>query len=247
MNRIQDKVVIVTGASSGIGEAIAQKLANEGAIVALAARRKDRLAKITDEINDAGGKAAYYAVDVTVRAQVEALVNDVVRQNGRLDVLVGNAGVMSMAPLPALKVDEWDRMIDVNVKGILYGVAAAWPVFEKQGSGHFINLASVAGLKVAAPNGIVYSATKYAVRALSEGIRIESAGKFRVTVISPGFIESELMYGSSDPTSREAIVTAYKQFAIPADTVAHAVVYAVSQPENTSVNEIVVRATAQTF
>ena len=215
MNRIQDKVVIVTGASSGIGEAIARKLANEGAIVALAARRKDRLAKITDEINDAGGKAAYYAVDVTVRAQVEALVNDVVRQNGRLDVLVGNAGVMSMAPLPALKVDEWDRMIDVNVKGILYGVAAAWPVFEKQGSGHFINLASVAGLKVAAPNGIVYSATKYAVRALSEGIRIESAGKFRVTVISPGFIESELMYGSSDPTSREAILTAYKQFAIP--------------------------------
>ena len=247
MNNIKDKVVIVTGASSGIGEAVARKLASQGAVVALAARRKDRLEKITDEIKNAGGKASYYEVDVTASSQVKALVDDVVRQNGRLDVLIGNAGVMSMAPLSELKVDEWDRMIDVNVKGILYGVAAAWPVFEKQGNGHFINLASVAGLKVAAPNGVVYSATKYAVRALSEGIRIESAGKFRVTVISPGFIESELMYGSSDPASRDAIVAAYKQFAIPADTIANAVVYAVSQPENTSVNEIVVRATAQTF
>lgn len=247
MKNIQDKVVIVTGASSGIGEAIARKLAAEGAIVALVARRKDRLAKIVGEIEAAGKRASYYEVDVTVESQVRNMVEDVVKKNGRLDVLVGNAGVMLMAPLREANVDEWDDMIDVNIKGILYGVAAAWPVFEKQGSGHFINLSSVAGLKVAAPNGVVYSATKYAVRALSEGIRVESAGKFRVTTISPGYVESELMYGSTHEATREAIISAYRKYEIPADTIAEAVAYAISQPENTAINEIVVRPTAQEF
>lgn len=247
MENIRNKVVVITGASSGIGEAIARKLAAEGAVVALAARRKERLARIAGEIAATGGKVTYHEVDVTVEKQVRDMIDEVAANEGRLDVLVGNAGVMSMAPLSETKVREWDNMIDVNIKGILYGIAAAWPVFEKQGHGHFINVSSVAGLKVAAPNGVVYSATKYAVRALTEGIRVESAGKFRATIISPGYIESELMYGSSHAATREAIISAYRKYAIPADTVADAVAYAISQPENASVNEIVLRATAQEF
>ena len=160
MENIRNKVVVITGASSGIGEAIARKLAAEGAIVALAARRKERLARIAGEIAATGGKVTYHEVDVTVEKQVRDMIDEVAANEGRLDVLVGNAGVMSMAPLSETKVREWDNMIDVNIKGILYGVAAAWPVFEKQGHGHFINVSSVAGLKVAAPNGVVYYATK---------------------------------------------------------------------------------------
>lgn len=180
-------------------------------------------------------------------AQVTDMVNDVAAKNGRLDVMIGNAGLMAMAPLAACRVDEWDSMIDINIKGLLYGVAAAWPIFEKQNSGHFINISSVAGLKVSAGIGTVYSATKFAVRAVSEGIRVESAGKFRSTVIYPGFIESELMYGSSDEDSRNAIIAGYQQFAISADRIGDAVAYAVSQPEDASINEITIRASAQEF
>jgi NADP-dependent 3-hydroxy acid dehydrogenase YdfG len=152
-----------------------------------------------------------------------------------------------MAPLAARKVDEWDKMIDINVKGLLYGVAAAWPIFEKQQSGHFINISSVAGLRVSAGIGTVYSATKFAVRAIAEGIRIESAGKFRSTVIYPGYIESELMYGSSDAESRKGVMAAYERFAISAARIGDAAAYAISQPEDASVNEITIRATAQEF
>ncbi len=247
MKNIEGKVVVVTGASSGIGEAIVRKLAKDGASVVLAARRKDRLEKIVNEINAQGGKAAYYVVDVTVEKQVKDMIDDVVARQGRLDVLIGNAGLMAQAPLSSMKVNEWDRMIDINIKGVLYGVAAVWPVFEKQQSGHFINISSVAGIKVAAGTGTVYSATKYAVRALSEGIRVESAGKFRSTVIYPGYVESELMYGSSDEKTREAIIAGYAKYAIPADSVANAVAYAISQPDDTAINEIVIRPTTQEF
>lgn len=247
MNNIEGKVIVITGASSGIGAAVAKRLAAEGAVVALAARREDRLKTVCAEISAGGGKALYHVTDVTVRDQVVAMVNAVAEKYGRLDVIINNAGLMAMAPMAACKVDEWDRMIDINVKGLLYGVAAAWPIFEKQNAGHFINISSVAGLKVSAGIGTVYSATKFAVRAISEGIRVESAGKFRSTVIYPGYIESDLMYGSSDEASRKAISAGYEQFAISADRIGDAVACAVSQPEDASVNEITVRASAQEF
>lgn len=247
MNNIKDKVILITGASSGIGEAAARKLAASGAIVALAARRKERLEKIAGEITKAGGKASCHQVDVTRQQEVTDTVNAVVALHGRLDVLIGNAGVMLSAPLSARQVAEWENMIDVNIKGILYGVAAAWPIFEKQQTGHFINVASVAGLKVAAPSGTVYSATKFAVRAIAEGIRMESAGRFRSTIISPGFIESELPNYSAHDATRHAMQAAYKKFAIPAERVANAIVYALSQPEDTGINEIVIRPTTQEF
>ena len=247
MNGIENKAVIITGGSSGIGVAIARRLARDGAAVALAARREDRLKAVCDEITASGGKAAFFVTDVSVREQVMDMVGKVAARFGRVDVIVNNAGLMAMAPLAACRTDEWDRMIDINVKGVLYGIAAVWPLFEKQNSGHFINISSVAGLRVSAGIGTVYSATKFAVAAISEGVRIESAGKFRSTVIYPGFIESELMYGSSDEESRKGIMAAYRQYAISADRIGDAVAYTISQPENASVNEITVRATAQEF
>ncbi|MDR2452876.1 MAG: SDR family oxidoreductase [Candidatus Accumulibacter sp.] len=247
MHNIENKVVIISGGSSGIGAATAKRLAREGAIVALAARREDKLKTVCDEITATGGKAAYFVVDVTAQAQVVDMVGKVLEKFGRVDVIVNNAGLMAMAPLAACRTDEWDRMIDINVKGLLYGVAAVWPVFEKQNAGHFINISSVAGLRVSAGTGTVYSATKFAVAAISEGIRIESAGRFRSTVIYPGFIESELMYGSSDEESRKVIMAAYERFAISADRIGDAVAYAVSQPAEASVNEITIRASAQEF
>jgi NADP-dependent 3-hydroxy acid dehydrogenase YdfG len=247
MENIENKVIIITGASSGIGESVAKRMAKEGSCVALAARREEKLRIVRDEIVATGGKAEYFLTDVMVKNQVDTMVGKVVEKFGRIDVIVNNAGLMAMAPLAARKVDEWDKMIDINVKGLLYGVAAVWPIFEKQNSGHFINISSVAGLRVSAGIGTVYSATKFAVRAISEGIRIESAGKFRSTTIYPGFIESELMYGSSDEESKKGIMAAYNQFAISADRIGDAVVYAVSQPEDASVNEITIRASAQEF
>jgi NADP-dependent 3-hydroxy acid dehydrogenase YdfG len=247
MNNIENKVIIITGASSGIGAAIARCLAKKGATVALAARREDKLKAVCDEITAAGGKAAYFVADISVQKQVKDMVAKVVEKFERVDVIVNNAGLMAMAPMSAGRTDEWDRMIDINIKGVLYGVAAVWPVFEKQKSGHFINISSVAGRRVSAGIGTVYSATKFAVAAISEGVRIESAGKFRSTVIYPGFIETELMYGSSDEESRKGIIAAYEQFAISADRIGDAVAYAVSQPADASVNEITVRATAQEF
>ncbi|MCM1512033.1 MAG: SDR family oxidoreductase [Oxalobacter formigenes] len=247
MSNVANKVILITGASSGIGEAAARRLAAGGAVVALVARRKERLEKIVREITETGGKASCYQVDVTKKQEITNTVNAIVSRYGRLDVLIGNAGVMLSAPLAARQVDEWEKMIDVNIKGILYGIAAAWPVFEKQQSGHFVNVASVAGFKVAAPSGTVYSATKFAVRAISEGIRMESAGRFRSTIISPGFIESELPNYSAHDSTRHAIQAAYKKFAIPAERVADAIMYALSQPEDTGINEIVIRPTTQEF
>jgi NADP-dependent 3-hydroxy acid dehydrogenase YdfG len=243
---IEGKVVVITGASSGLGEATARLLALKGARVAIAARRRERLDRIAAELTKAGKEARAYEVDVVQKSQVDALISSVREDFGRIDVLVNNAGVMPIAPLSQRRTDEWDRMIDVNIRGLLYGIAAVLPVFEKQGSGHVINLGSVAGIKVFSPGGTVYSATKFAVRAISEGLRHEVGGKMRVTVIEPGAIDSELKYNSGDEASRSNVIEFYRQ-AIPASSVARAIAYAVEQPADVDVNEIVLRPTVQEF
>ena len=246
-NGIKGKVVVITGASSGIGETTARYLADRGASVVLGARRLDRLQSIVAEIRKAGGQAEAVATDVTRIEAVKALVNKGVEAFGRVDVLVNNAGLMAIAPLSELQVEEWDRMIDINIKGVLYGVAAALPIFEGQGSGHFINLASVAGLKVFSPGGTVYSGTKFAVRAISEGLRQEVGGSIRTTTIEPGAVESELKHGSSHEESAKNIAAFYEAAEIPADSVARAIAYAIEQPSDVDINEIVLRPTVQDF
>ncbi|MFT9220802.1 SDR family oxidoreductase [Gluconobacter oxydans] len=245
-DNIAGKVVLITGGSSGLGEATARYLAAQGAKVAIAARRRDRLDEIVSELTAQGQTARAYTLDVTKCSEVEETVAAVTRDFGRLDVLVNNAGLMAIAPIQKLMVDEWDRMIDINIKGVLYGVAAALPVFEKQKSGHVINLSSVAGLKVFAPGGTVYSGTKFAVRAISEGLRQEAGNTFRVTSIEPGAVQSELKSGSGDTDSRKTVEEFYKM-AIPADSVARAIAFAISQPDDVDINEIVLRPTRQEF
>jgi NADP-dependent 3-hydroxy acid dehydrogenase YdfG len=244
---VQDKVVVITGASSGIGESVARLLAAKGARVALAARRKDRIARLVDEIESSGGRALGFQADVTRRHDMEALIDRVLASCQRVDVLVNNAGVMPIAPMAALKVEEWERMIDVNVKGLLYGVAAVLPAMQRQKQGHIVNIASVLGLKVFAPGGTVYSATKFAVRAISEGLRIElKADNIRSTIISPGAVATELPEGSSEEATRRQMRELYK-IAIPAESIARAVAYAVEQPLDVEIGEIVLRPAAQAF
>lgn len=245
-NNIENKVVVITGASSGLGEATARYLAARGAAVVLGARRTDKLEQIAAEIRAAGGKAEVVATDVTDKAQVQALIDTGVRIFGRVDVLINNAGLMAIAPIDELNTDEWDRMIDINIKGVLYGIAAALPQFRKQNSGHFINLTSVAGVKVFSPGGTVYSGTKFAVRAISEGLRHEVGGSIRTTTIAPGAVDSELKLGSSHTPSAQ-FVQAFYQSAIPADSVARAIAYAIEQPADVDINEIVLRPTVQEF
>ncbi|MEU9240844.1 SDR family oxidoreductase [Streptomyces sp. NPDC048385] len=236
------KVVAVTGASSGIGEATARRLAADGHRLFLGARRTGRLETLTGEITAAGGTAAFRRLDVTDAADVRAFVSAACEHYGRVDVLVNNAGVMPLSPLEALRTDEWDRMIDVNMRGVLHGIAAALPVMRAQGGGHFVNIASVGAYEVS-PTAAVYCATKFAVRAISEGLRQESTGAIRVTLVSPGVTESELADTISDPAAREAMKT-YRAVALPASAVAEAIAYAVAQPPQVDVNEIVVRPAA---
>jgi NADP-dependent 3-hydroxy acid dehydrogenase YdfG len=243
MSDVKGKVVAITGASSGIGEATARSLAAAGAKVVLGARRIDRLETIAASIRESGGEVEIQAIDVSKREDVTRFVKAAQQRFGRLDVLIGNAGLMPLSPLDDLRVDEWDRMIDVNIKGVLYGVAAALPVFRAQGSGHFINVSSVAGHRVG-PNGAVYSATKFAVRALSEGLRQEVGDKIRVTIISPGAVESELAETITNADVKQRIVD-YRKMAIPAEAIADAMAYAIGQPANVDVNEILIRPTAQ--
>jgi NADP-dependent 3-hydroxy acid dehydrogenase YdfG len=245
---IEGKVVVITGASSGLGESTARYLAKLGATVVLGARRKDRLDTIVKDIQANGGKALAVEVDVTKRADVEGLVKKAIDAYGKIDVLWNNAGVMPIAPLALLKVDEWDHMIDLNIKGVLYGIAAALPHMQKQKSGHIINTASVFGIKVFAPGGTVYCATKNAVRMITEGLRMETrADKIRCTIISPGAVESELKEDTSDPASSKAVQEIYKNWAIPAESIARAIAYAIEQPADVEIDEIVVRPTAQEF
>ncbi|MCP2330128.1 SDR family oxidoreductase [Actinoalloteichus caeruleus] len=238
----QAKVVLVTGASSGIGEATARRLAADGHRVLLGARRTDRLDRIVREIEEAGGVARGHRVDVTDLDEVRAFVDAALAEFGRVDVLVNNAGVMPLSPLEALLVDEWNRMIDVNVRGVLHGIAAALPVMRRQGAGHVVTIASVGAHEVV-PTGAVYCGTKFAVRAIAEGLRQESGGDIRVSVISPGVTESELAESISDPRAR-ADMDVYRSVALPAEAIAAAIAFAVDQPAEVDVNEIVVRPAA---
>jgi NADP-dependent 3-hydroxy acid dehydrogenase YdfG len=248
MSNITGKVIVITGASSGLGESTGRHLAKLGATVVLGARRKDRLDGIVKNLQADGAKALAVSVDVTSRAQVEALIQKAIDTYGRIDVLVNNAGIMPIAPLSLLKVDEWDRMIDLNIKGVLYGIAAALPHMEKQKGGHIINTASVFGIKVFAPGGTVYCATKSAVRTLTEGLRMEVHGDgIRTTIISPGAVDSELKESTSDEASSKVVNELYKAWGIPAESIARAIAYAIEQPADVDINEIVVRPTAQDF
>ncbi len=243
MSEIQNKVIIITGASSGLGEATALRLAKNGAKLMLAARREERLKELVSKIERDGGTAKYQVTDVTERSQVEALVTATQEAYDRVDVLINNAGLMPLSPLDETKVEEWDKMIDVNIKGVLYGVAAVLPIMRSQKAGHIINLSSVAGHKVF-PAGAVYCATKFAVKAISEGIRLESNGEIRSTNISPGVVDTELTNSISDEGTAKTVEQMYS-VAIDADAIARAITYAVEQPEDVDVNEMIIRPTKQ--
>jgi NADP-dependent 3-hydroxy acid dehydrogenase YdfG len=237
------KTVLITGASSGIGRATALRLAREGHHVVLGARREDRLTALAKDIHDAGGTADVHRLDVTDRADVVAFADAAVEAHGRLDVFVANAGVMPLSRLDSLLVDEWDRMLDVNVRGLLHGIAAALPHFRRQGGGHFVTIASTGAHEVV-PTAAVYCATKYAARAITEGLRLEADPGIRVTTVSPGVVESELADTITEAGAREAM-RAYRAVTLPPDTIAGAISYAIGQPDGVDVTELVVRPTAQ--
>ena len=245
MHSQQEKVVLITGASSGIGEATARLLAGQGARVILGARRTERLQVIADEIRAAGGSAEVRSLDVTRLEEVQAFADFALELHGRVDVLVNNAGVMPLSRLDALKIEEWNRMIDVNIRGVLHGIAAVLPAMQQRRSGQIINIASI-GAYAVSPTAAVYCATKYAVRALSEGLRQEVGGDVRVTVIAPGVTESELADSISDEGGR-AEMREFRKVAIPASAIARAIAYAVEQPADVDVSELIVRPTASPF
>ncbi|MFI6031749.1 SDR family oxidoreductase [Amycolatopsis magusensis] len=237
-----EKTVLITGASSGIGQATAVRLAAAGYRVVLGARRTERLAELAEQLRGAGGSAEYRALDVTDAEDFRAFVEFALERYGRVDVVVNNAGVMPLSTLDAGLLDEWNRMIDVNIRGVLHGIAAALPLMRAQGHGHFVNVASIGAHEVV-PSAAVYCGTKYAVWAISEGLRQESGGDVRVSVISPGVTESELADSISDPEAA-AGMREYRKVALPASAIADAIAYAVSQPSEVDVNEIVVRPAA---
>jgi NADP-dependent 3-hydroxy acid dehydrogenase YdfG len=242
MLNVKNKVIAITGASSGIGEATAKLLAENGAKVVLGARRTEKLEKLVEEIHASGGTAEFKAVDVTNREDVKAFIHFAKDKFGRVDVIFNNAGVMPLSPLNALKVEEWDKMINVNIHGVLNGIAAGLPIMEAQGSGQFINTASIAAHWVG-PTAAVYCATKYAVWAISEGLRQESKN-IRVTIISPGVVETELGSEITDDTSK-GFLQELRKTALTPDAIARAVLYAVSQPDDVDVNEVIVRPLRQ--
>jgi NADP-dependent 3-hydroxy acid dehydrogenase YdfG len=243
MLNIENKVVIITGASSGLGKATALRLAKNGAKLMLAARREDRLQELVAKIEYDGGTAQCKVTDVTDRSAVDNLVKATQKAYQRVDVLVNNAGLMPLSPLDATKVNEWEKMIDVNIKGLLYGVAAVMPIMRSQKSGHIINISSVAGHKVFA-GGTVYCATKFAVKAISEGIRLESNGEIRSTNISPGVVDTELTNTISHEETAKNVEQMYS-IAIDANAIARAVSYAIAQPNDVDVNEMIIRPTKQ--
>ena len=245
MSGIQGKVIAITGASSGIGEATARLLASRGAHVVLGARRVDRLESLTSAIKAQGGSARYRALDVAKREDMESFMRFAREEHGRLDVIINNAGVMPLSKLEALKVDEWDRMIDVNIRGVLHGIAAGLPIMQAQRSGQFINVSSIGGHSVV-PTAAVYCATKYAVIAISEGLRQEVGGDIRVTVISPGVTTSELAESISDAGARDAM-REFRRIAIPPEAIARSIAFAIEQPDDVDVNEIIVRPTASPY
>lgn len=245
MFNVENKVVIITGASSGIGEATARLLAKQGAKVVLGARRSDRLETIVKEIHHAGGIAEYQTLDVTQLSQLEAIVQFAQHQFGRVDVLINNAGVMPLSTLDQLKVEEWNRMIDVNIKGVLHGIAAVLPLMKAQKAGQIINLSSIGGHTVY-PTAAVYCATKFAVGAISEGLRQEVGSDIRVTVISPGVTESELADSITDETAKQGMQE-FRQLSIPAEAIARSILFAIAQPDEVDISEIIVRPTASPY
>ncbi len=244
MNNIKDKVVIITGASSGIGEATAKALAKEGAKLVLGARREERLKSLTEKITSAGDVAEYIVTDVKNRKDLEKLVAIANNKFGQVDVFINNAGVSQLSRIDELDVEGWEDMIDVNFRGVLYGIAAAMPSFKKQGFGHLINIVSTSGIKIVPLQG-VYAATKNAVRTINEALRQESDGKYRVTGISPGFVKTELVSNFKDEKMREAGQQRMDEIGISPNAIAAAVMYAVSQPEDVDVGDIVIRPTIQ--
>ncbi|MBA4785109.1 MAG: SDR family oxidoreductase [Rhizobiales bacterium] len=235
-----DKVILITGASSGIGAGIARELAKAGATLVLGARRTERLEALADEIRSEAGGVLTRRLDVTDRADVAAFAEAARQEFGRVDVIVNNAGIMPLSPMTSMKVEEWDRMVDVNIKGVLHGIAAVLPEMTARGSGHIINIASIGALRVV-PTAAVYCATKYAVRAISDGLRQER-DDIRVTCIHPGVVESELADTISDPVTAEAM-KAYRAIALQPDAIGRAVRFAIEQPADVDINEIVVRPT----
>jgi len=244
MSGTESKVVVITGASSGIGEATALLLAERGAKVVLGARRSDRLKALTDRIAAAGGEAAYARTDVKRRGDLADLVKSACERYGKLDVLVNNAGIGPISLLDDLRVEDWEEMIDVNLKGVLYGIAAALPVFRKQGFGHFVNIVPTAGLKIV-PLQSVYAGTKNAVRTISEGLRQEAGDKLRVTIISPGFVHTDFAESMTNPEVKAQIVDTRDKMAISPDAIARAIAFAIEQPDDVEIGEIVIRPTAQ--
>lgn len=245
-DNIKGKVVIITGASSGIGEAIALHLAARGAIVSLGARREDKINKLAEQIIAGGGEAIALATDITGRGQVKALILHTLAAYGKIDVMINNAGVMLLSKLEELLFDEWDTMIDTNLRGMLNGVGAALPVFKAQQKGHFINIASLSGYRVD-PTSAVYSATKFAVRALSEGLRQEvKPYNIRTTIISPGIVQSELTGAITDAYAKE-MVKGMAAMAISPEAIANAVSYVINQPDDVDVSEMIIRPTAQPY
>jgi NADP-dependent 3-hydroxy acid dehydrogenase YdfG len=244
MRGIKGKVVAVTGASSGIGEATAVLLAGRGAKLVLGARRSDLLEALVNRIVEAGGEATHVRTDVTRREDLANLVKTACARFGKLDVLINNAGIGPISPLDDLRVEDWEQMIDVNFKGVLYGIAAALPVFRKQEFGHFVNIISTAGLKVV-PLQAVYGATKNAVRTLTEGLRQEAGDKLRVTGISPGFIHTDFVESMTDPTAKAQTLSARDKMAISPDAIARAIAFAIEQPPDVDVGDITLRPTAQ--
>ncbi|MFP3550915.1 SDR family oxidoreductase [Paraburkholderia sp. SIMBA_049] len=244
MSKIEGKVIAITGASSGIGEAAAKLLAERGAHVVLGARRTERLESLAAAITADGGSARVRSLDVTSFEDMQAFVDFAKSEFGRVDVIVNNAGVMPLSPLSSLKVDEWNRMIDVNIRGVLHGIAAVMPAMEAQGYGQIINISSIGGLAVT-PTAAVYCATKFAVRAISDGLRQET-DKLRVTVVCPGVVESELADSISDDAAREEMKT-FRRIALQPDAIARAILYAIEQPDDVDVSELVVRPTASPY
>ena len=241
---IDGKVVAVTGASSGIGEATASLLAERGAKVVLGARNPDRLDVVAARISAAGGEAVTKATDVSSRGDLMEFVSLAIATYGQLDVLVSNAGIMPVSPFDELRVDDWEAMVDVNLKGVLFGIAAALPVFRRQGYGHFVNVASTAAFRVT-PGQSVYAGTKMAVRAVSEGLRQEAGENLRVTIISPGMTSTNFADSIADPVARAELEQRRDVIAMPPAAVARAIAFAIEQPPGVDVGEIVVRPTAQ--
>lgn len=246
MSNIKNKVVIITGASSGIGEATAKELAAKGAKLVLAARREDRLQKLQQEIESEGGQAFYKVTDVTSHVQMKDLAKKALQVFGQIDVIVNNAGVMPLSPISELKVNEWDQMVDVNIKGVLYGIAAVLPSMRERKEGHIINVSSIAGHLVF-PASSVYSGTKFAVRAITEGLRAEeSTNHIRTTIISPGSTDTELIEAISGAALKSNITEAMK-IAIHPSSIARAIAFAIEQPVDVAINEMIIRPTIQSL